>query len=264
MLNKYENLSEQDKTNIQIETGLPKWSGLYRISGIAAIVMLILIPIQIAVYTIWPMPASVTEWFQLFQNSRVLGLLHLDVLYIINNTIVAIMYIAFYMSLRRKNEALLLLALLAGLLATAAYYASNPAFEVMSLSRGFAAGAAEPEKTALIAAGQILIAQWKGTSFDIYYILSAICLIIMAGAMFKSAVYGRAMAAIGLTSGILMVIPSTAGTLGLIFSLASLVPWVIFSVLAAGKFLKLSAISAKPPLRDINMTGPASEAFGGN
>jgi hypothetical protein len=258
MLKNYENLSEEDRLSIQTEAGLPKWGELYRISGIAAIVMLILIPVQIAVYTIWPMPGSVAEWFKLFQNSPLLGLLHLDVLYILNNTIVAIMYLAFYMSLRRKNEALLLLALLTGLLATAAYYSSNPAFEMLSLSREFAAGSAD--KTALLAAGQVMIAQWKGTAFDIYYILSAVCLIIMAGAMFKSAIYGKTMAAIGLSSGILMLIPSTAGTLGVFFSLASLVPWFVFSVLAAIKHLKLSDISAKVFLRDANLTVPVSEA----
>jgi hypothetical protein len=236
------NLSDQEIINLQEDAGLPKWRSLYKLAGIATIIMLILISVQIAVFTIWPMPKGVTEWFLLFQSNWILGLLHLDILYIINNTIVAIMYLAFYMSLRRKNEALLLLALLAGLLATAAYYSSNQAFEMLSLSRQFTMSTLEPERVALIAAGQTLITQWKGTSFDIYYILSAICLIIMAGAMFKSSIYGKAMASIGLSSGILMLIPSSAGTLGLFFSLASLVPWVFFSVMAANKFIKMASV----------------------
>ncbi len=233
-------LSEKDKINLQNEVGLPGWGQLYRIAGIATIAMLILIPIQIAVYTIWPTPKSVPEWFQMLQSSWLLGLMHLDLLYIVNNTIVAVMYLAFYLSLRQKNEALLLLALMSGLLATAAYYSSNPAFEMLSLSRQFAISVSEPERSVFLAAGQALIAQWKGTAFDIYYILSAICLIIIAVVMFKSAIYGKAMAAIGLSSGILMLIPSTVDTLGVYFSLASLVPWVVFSALAAIQFLRLS------------------------
>lgn len=233
-------LSEKDKINLQNEVGLPGWGQLYRIAGIATIAMLILIPIQIAVYTIWPTPKSVPEWFQMLQSSWLLGLMHLDLLYIVNNTIVAVMYLAFYLSLRQKNEALLLLALMSGLLATAAYYSSNPAFEMLSLSRQFAISVSEPERSVFLAAGQALIAQWKGTAFDIYYILSAICLIIIAVVMFKSAIYGKAMAAIGLSSGILMLIPSTVDTLGVYFSLASLVPWVVFSALAAIQFSRLS------------------------
>jgi hypothetical protein len=237
-LKAHANLSEEDK----VEIGLPKWGELYRIAGIATVLMLVLIPVQIAVFTIWPTPQTVLEWFRLFQSSWVLGLMHLDVLYILNNTIVAIMYLAFYMSLRRKNEAVMLLTVLAGLLATAAYYSSNPAFEMLSLSRQFAAIDAEPQRAMFLAAGQALINQWKGTAFDVYYILSAICLIITAMIMFKSTVYGKAMAAIGLSSGILMLIPSTVETIGMYFSLASLVPWMIFSVLAAIKFIRLGRV----------------------
>ncbi len=237
--------TDVEQTSLQSEAELPKWRLLYRIAGVATVAMLILIPVQIAIFTIWPTPKNTTEWFELFQSSWILGLMHLDFLYIINNTIVAVMYLAFYLSLRRKNEALMLIALLTGLLGTAAYYSSNPAFEMMSLSRLFTGSAAEPQRSALLAAGQVLIAQWKGTAFDVYYILSAICLILIAAVMFKSAVYGKVMAAIGLSSGILMLIPSTAGTLGLFFSLASLVPWMVFSAMAAARFLRLGSVASQ-------------------
>ncbi|OQB20473.1 MAG: hypothetical protein BWY11_02313 [Firmicutes bacterium ADurb.Bin182] len=253
VLKNYNNLLEQDKLNIQSEAGLPKWGSLYGIAGIATILMLVLIPVQIAVFTIYPTPGSATGWFQLFKDSWILGLAHLDILYIVNNTIVAVMYVAFYFSLRRKNEGWLLIALVTGLLATAAYYSSNPAFEMLSLSRQFFESSQGLERAALEGVGRALIAQWKGTSFDIYYILSAICLIIIAAVMFKSAIYGKIMAAIGLSSGILMLIPSSAGTLGRYFSLASLVPWVVFSIMAAKKFLNLSRISSMAPSGSVNI-----------
>lgn len=224
------------------EAGLPRWKSLYRIMGVATIVMLILIPVQIAVYTIWPMPESIAEWFQFFRNNWLLGLLHLDVLYIINNTIVALMYLALYTSLRQKSEAWMIIALLTGMLGIAAYYSSNPAFEMLSLSHLYEACSTETERTLLLASGQTLISQWKGTAFDIYYILSAISLIITAVVMFKSSIYTKTTATIGLLSGLLMLIPSSAGTFGVFFSLASLVPWVIFSFIIAVKFFKLSKL----------------------
>lgn len=231
--------SEQSITEYNNEAGLPKWKELYKIAGIATIVMLILIPIQIAVFTIWPAPTSINEWFQLFQKSWLLGLLHLDFLYIINNIIVAIMYLAFYFSLRKKSQAKLLIALVIGLLGIAAYFSSNSAFEMLSLSQQFALSASETERVMFLSSGQSMLAQWRGTAFDIYYILNGITLLIIAGVMFKSSIYSRFTAVIGLIAGILMVIPSTAGSIGLIFSLASLVPWVIFATLVAIKFLKL-------------------------
>jgi hypothetical protein len=50
---------------------------------------------------------------------------------------------------------------------------------------------------------------------------------------------------IGLICGILMMIPSTAGTIGLIFSLASLIPWIIFAIQIAIKFFQLSRLTTK-------------------
>lgn len=237
----YQALSVQDRINFQHETELQRWRLLYFIAGIAAIVMLALIAVQIAVYTLWPMPKTALAWFQLFQSNWVLGLLHLDVLYIINNTIVALMYLAFYLSLKKKSESLMLIALVCGMLATAAYYTSNPAFEMLSLSQQFAESAGEPERAACLAVGQALILQWKGTAFDIYYILSAFCLIIISHVMNDSILYGKRIAVIGLISGLLMLIPSTAGTLGMYFALASLVPWAVFSWLTAIRFLSLGS-----------------------
>lgn len=58
--------------------------------------------------------------------------------------------------------------------------------------------------------------------------------------MLKSQIYSKTTAIIGITSGILMAIPSSAGTLGMVLSLASLVPWAIFIILISKKFFRLA------------------------
>jgi len=165
----------------------------------------------------------------------------MDLLYIINNLIVAIMYLALYLSLRRRNESLMLIALLMGLLGIAAYLASNRAFEMLSLSTQYYSAISDSAKIALLAAGHTMIASWKGTAFDIYYILNGVSLIIISGVMFQSPLFSKRTAAIGLASGILMMIPSTAGTIGMVFALASLVPWAIFAVMVAIKMFWLAS-----------------------
>jgi hypothetical protein len=45
---------------------------------------------------------------------------------------------------------------------------------------------------------------------------------------------------VGLLAGALMVLPASAGTIGLAFALASLVPWAVFSVLVARRLLWLA------------------------
>lgn len=86
------------------EANPEKWGCLYKIAGYATIIMLIIIPIQIAIFTIFPFPDSIESWFELFNKNWLLGLIHLDLLYIINNVIVAIMYLAFYFSLKKRMK----------------------------------------------------------------------------------------------------------------------------------------------------------------
>jgi len=64
--------------------------------------------------------------------------------------------------------------------------------------------------------------------------------------MLKDSIYGKPTAIIGLVAGFFMVIPSTAGTLGLGFSLLSLIPWYIFGVRFCVIFRRL----AKTPPTD--------------
>jgi len=63
--------------------------------------------------------------------------------------------------------------------------------------------------------------------------------LIFAMVMLRSKVFSKATGWVGLVSGLLMTIPSTAGAVGLIFSLASLVPWAVFSVMIARRFFQM-------------------------
>lgn len=84
-----------------------------------------------------------------------------------------------------------------------------------------------------------MLAVYAGTAFNVYYVLNAAALLIFAVEMLRSDVFSKATGYAGLIAGILMIIPSTAGKLGLIFALASLAPWTVFSVLIARRFFQL-------------------------
>jgi len=57
----------------------------YRVSFWASLAMLVLIPMQIIVFVLSPHPTTVQGWLELFNRSWVLGVIHFDGLYIINN-----------------------------------------------------------------------------------------------------------------------------------------------------------------------------------
>ncbi len=215
----------------------PELKGLARAGGLAAIAMLVIMLAQVIIFIIWPPPGSVEGFFSLFEQKPLLGLLSMDLLYLFNNALLVLIYLALYATLQRSAPSAMLIVLVLGLVGIAAYYASNTAFEMLSLSRQYAATFDEIQKAALVGAGQGMLAIYKGTSFTVYYILNAVCLLIMAVVMLRSQVFSRRTGRLALLAALLMAIPSTAGTIGMIFSLASLVPWGIFLVLIARKLL---------------------------
>ncbi len=227
------------KTAVTQDNEESRWKNLYRVGGVAALTVVGIMVVQILIFVIWPPPETVEGFIDLMQDHPFLGLLSMDLLYILNNTILVLIYLALFFALRRSSETAVLIAMLLGVLGVAAYYASNTGFEMLSLSRQYVLAASEAERTALLGAGQALLAIYKGTAFDIYYVLNAAALLIFAVVMLRSKVFSKATGWVGLAAGVLMTIPSTAGTLGLIFSLASLVPWAVFSVMIARRFFQM-------------------------
>ena len=77
------------------------------------------------------------------------------------------------------------------------------------------------------------------------YVCNAIALLIIAVVMLQSNIYSKKIAYIGLASGVFMLIPSTVGMIGLIFSHLSLMPWVVFSILVARRLFQLGSMISK-------------------
>lgn len=213
---------------------------LYRVAQFLALTMLILIPLQIVIYVIAPPPDTVKGFFELYQQNPVLGLLSLDFLYLFNNMIIVIIYLALFVLLYREKPVTVLLALILGLIGIACYYPSNPAFEMLTLSNQYFQALPE-QQTIYLAAGEALMAGYTGTTFDVYYVLSTICLLLFAYALIKSHKFKKSVGLWGLASGFFMIVPSSAGVLGMIFSLLSLIPWVVFIALLMINFRKFAA-----------------------
>ena len=226
----------------QFQTGQGR-SGMrvvFRAGAFAAIAMLVIMAAQIVIFVIWPPPQTAGEMIALFNQNAILGLLSMDFLYLINNGILVLIYLPLYMILREKELGWSTIAIIFGLVGIAAYYASNTSFEMLAISRQFAAAGTDAQRAALLGAGHAMIAVYKGTAFNVYYVLNAITLLIFAVMIVRGNVFSKSIGVTGLIAGILMTIPSTAGTLGMIFALASLVPWAVFLVLLIPHFFSLS------------------------
>jgi hypothetical protein len=132
------------------------------------------------------------------------------------------------------------LALALGYIGIAAYVSSNKTFELVGLAQKYINAINENDKLMLLAAGQAMISSWQGTAFDTYYVLNGITLLILSITMLNSKVYNKSTGVFGLIAAILMTVPSTAGIVGIVFSLLSLIPWYVFTIKYAKVFLKYS------------------------
>jgi hypothetical protein len=213
------------------------FKAVFTIAIISGSLMLLMIPIQILVYAAWPPPTSTQGFFDLYNQNPLLGLLSLDLLYILNNVLIVPLYLAIAITLRNHSRVLLPLALILGFIGIAAYYPTNPAFEFLVLAPKYAL-ASSADKVIFLAVGETLLANYIGTAFDVYYVLNAFTLISLSALMLKSGIYSKTTSIIGLASGIFMIIPSTVGMIGLIFSLLSLIPWIIFVALLIKQYRK--------------------------
>ncbi len=215
--------------------------GLLRVGGLAALASVALIVVQVAAFAVWPPVHTVPEIFALMNTNPMLGLVSLDVLYVVNNLLVWLFYLGLGAALFPVSRSAVIVAVGLGTLQMAAYLASNPAVEMLTLARAHASTADAPGRAALAAAGEAVLTGWKGTAFLAYYFLGAIVLFVFFWLLRRTTDFPPSTARWALASGVLMLVPSSFGTVGLVFALASLVPWSVLCVVGGRRLLRLAA-----------------------
>lgn len=223
---------------VAIRQDVRQWAGLVLTGGWAALTSVALIVVQIVIYLLWPTPETTVGLFEVLVDNPIRGLLALDLLYIASNLLAYLLYFALAVVLWRVSRSAVVIALAVGVLGMAAYMASPRPVEMLILARSYAQASAE-ERVALLATGDGMLATWTGTAFDVYYFFNLATLLILAVLMYRSAVFTRATAVWGLVAAALMAVPSSFGTVGLIFAMASLVPWAVFAVLVGRRLFTL-------------------------
>lgn len=218
---------------------LASWRGLLLTGAGAAVASVALTAVQVVVFATHPPPQTIEGVMQLMQRNPLLGLVSLDIVICVNNVLVALIYLALAAALFQTARSLVTIALGLGMLGIAAYLGSNPAVELLLLSREHAR-APSGQRAALLAAGDGLLTTWRGTAYLSYYFLSAAALILFAVAMLCTDVFSQATGRWALASGLLMTVPSTFGPVGIGFSLLSLVPWCVMCLLVAQRAVQLA------------------------
>jgi len=215
-----------------------RWQWLYRLGGAAALLIVAFIPLQVIIFMTWPPPSTALGYFTLFQSNPLVALLDLDLLLVIDQIAGIVILLAFYVALRRTNEAAMIVALALGLVATASYFASNTAFNMLTLSNQYAAVTTEAQRAMYLAAGESMLAIYNGTAFHLSYILGSVVLIIIPIVMLQSGLFSKRTAYIGLLANIIglgLYVP----VIGIYISIFSVLFLAIFYILAARRFFRM-------------------------
>ena len=171
----------------------PGWRPLYRAAGLAALATAVLIPIAIAAFALWPPPrgATAADWFALFQKNWFLGLVSLDLPFLVVNALTIPVMLALYVALRPVSPSLTTLAVAAFLIGVPGLFAANPSVEMLSLSDRYAAAATGAERAALLGAGEALLAAFQGTAFHAYYVLGQLAGIAFGAVMLRTDLFSK-------------------------------------------------------------------------
>lgn len=221
-----------------------EWAGLVRTGAVGSLASVMLVVVQVVAYVVWPPPSTTRGFFELLVEHPVRGLVALDLLYLVSNLAVYLLYLALAVVLWRVSRSAVVVALAFGVLGMAAYLASPRPVEMLTLARSFAE-AGPAEQVSLLATGDGMLATWTGTAFDAYYLLNLVTLAVLALLMYRSDAFSRGTARWGLAAALLMAVPSTFGTVGLVLALASLAPWCVFATLVGLRLWAL-ADQARP------------------
>jgi hypothetical protein len=219
------------------------WRVLYRAGALGAFATVVMIPIQIAAFVIWPPTFDVETAFAVFAQDWFRGLESLDLLLVVDTVFNILVFLAVGAALWRTNKSAVLIALALLLAGSAAYFSSNTSFEILDLAGQYAA-ASDPEvRSQLLAAGRFALSNFQGTAFAVYYVLGGVEILLISWAMLQGRTFSRFTAWLGLIAGIVMLVPPlpAIGQIGIALSLLSLAPWIVWLFLVGRTLWRLAA-----------------------
>jgi hypothetical protein len=168
---------------------------------VAAWIVALLTVIEVIFFTLYPQPNTVRGWFELFQAKPLVGLLDFWGLEVPMYAMFPIVFLALYVVLRKVSKSGMAIALTSALLGIAIFFATNNPFSMLSLSRQFAAATTDANRSALLAAGEALLAntgQRAVGGFNVGLLLVSVAGLIVSSVMLRATSFRRMTAYLGI------------------------------------------------------------------
>lgn len=212
------------------------YSNLYKLGGVASLIVAVLTLIEVVFLVIYPQPSTVIGWFKLFQRNKFIGLLDFWGLEIPMYLMFILVFLAQYVVLRKANKVLMTIALIFALLGIGIFLATNNPFAMLSLSNQYAGATTDLERSTFLAAGQAILANTNQRvvgGFNMGLFLVSIAGLIVSAVMLQSNFFSRFTAYAGILAFTLSLADylRQALTSSVIVALLVILPNAVFLVI---------------------------------
>jgi hypothetical protein len=237
------------------------WKNLYQIGGVAALLAGLIfrrnLGAEVSLFSKYTPPATVSGWFSLLQNNKLVGLTYLNLFDVVDYLLLGLMFLALYASLSRFNKSYMVIATTLSLAGITVFFASNTALSVLSLSNQYAAAITDAQKSLLLAAGQALLVNdltHPSTGIYISFLLIALAGMFTSIVMLRSEIFNKATAWFGiLASGldlayclIFPFLPASSTEVAALSTIpAAGLFWMLWHILVGWKLLQLARFESK-------------------
>ena len=177
-----------------VEIADSAYKNLYKFGSVAAFFVVVLTLGEVVGLAFYPQPGTVRDWFTLFQDNKIIGLLDFWGLEIPMYAMFTFVFLAFYVVLRKANKSLMAIAITLALLGIGIFFATNNPFSMLSISNQYAAATSDVDRSTLLAAGQAMLTNTNQRAvggFNIGLFLVSIAGLIVSWVMLQSKSFGK-------------------------------------------------------------------------
>ena len=176
-------------------------NGLCRTGGVAALILIVYsLATIVQLLVLGGQPATAAEAFRLLQNSRIVGLLRLDLPTVVVMPLYYFLSLGLFAALRRTDRANAILSTALAFVGVTLLLATPTALSMLSLSQKYAAANTDTTRTQLLAAGEAILAAdiWHGTGAIVGGVLVQSGAVLISVVMLRGNVFSKTTAYVGI------------------------------------------------------------------
>jgi Domain of unknown function (DUF4386) len=240
------------------------WSRFYGVGAVTALLTVFVMVSEIVITflpgggRVAPEDVTTLTWFNLFTNSRFLGLRNLGLINMIAALLLIPTTVAIFGGLRAAHEPWAALALILSIMGAGVYLAGNTGLPMFTLSQQYHAATSDAQRAAIEAAGRAMLALGESHTpgtFVAFFLLQSGA-ILSSGLMLRSVNFARATGITGLLGGALLLTFEVASDfIQALFAFSIFIAMIggilslVWYILVARDLLRLGKLaSSTPPL----------------